>query len=367
MNYSDLAPAYIRAIAPYQPGKPISELERELGITGIVKLASNENPLGASPKAIEAARCALDEVGLYPDGNGFALKDALVDRYGVTHDQIVLGNGSNDLLELAARAFLTIGDKVVYSDHSFAVYALATQAVGASGVNVAAKDFGHDLDAMGKAAVEQGAKMIFIANPNNPTGTFLSGTALHDFMSVLPANILVVLDEAYNEYLPENNKYDSVSWLEEFPNLIISRTFSKAYGLASLRIGYAMANVQIIDMMNRVRQPFNVNSMAQAAAVAALGDKDFVQQTSTLNRNGMKQIEDGLVELGLEFIPSLGNFLCFKVEDEVGVYQRLLKLGVIVRPVANYGMPGYLRVSVGLGNENEVFLSALRQALGEQQ
>ncbi|MDX8385755.1 MAG: histidinol-phosphate transaminase [Gallionella sp.] len=367
MNYSELAPAYIRAIAPYQPGKPISELERELGITGIVKLASNENPLGASPKAIEAARLALDEIGLYPDGNGYALKDALVGRYGVTHDQIVLGNGSNDLLELAARAFLTVGDKVVYADHSFAVYALATQAVGASGISVVAKDFGHDLDAMGKAAVEQGAKIIFIANPNNPTGTFLSGVDLHGFMSALPANILVVLDEAYNEYLPESNKYDSVSWLEKFPNLIISRTFSKAYGLASLRIGYAMANKEVIDMMNRVRQPFNVNSMAQAAAVAALADKAFVQQSFELNRNGMKQVLDGLGKLELEFIPSFGNFVSFKVAGAEGIYRRLLELGVIVRSVANYGMPGYLRVSIGLKTENEVFLSALKQALGEQE
>jgi histidinol-phosphate aminotransferase len=367
MNYSELAPAYIRAIAPYQPGKPISELERELGITGIVKLASNENPLGASPKAIEASRLALNEIGLYPDGNCFELKDALVERYGVTHDQIVLGNGSNDLLELAARAFLTVGDKVVYSDHSFAVYSLATQAVGASGISVAAKDFGHDLDVMSKAAVEQGAKMIFIANPNNPTGTFLSGAALHDFLSALPTNILVVLDEAYNEYLPEDNKYDSVSWLEEFPNLIICRTFSKAYGLASLRIGYAMANVQVIDMMNRVRQPFNVNSMAQAAAVAALADKDFVQQTFVLNRNGMKQIVDALGKLGLEHIPSFGNFVSFKVAGAEVIYRRLLELGVIVRPVDNYGMPGYLRVSIGLEAQNEVFLSALKQTLGEQE
>jgi len=367
MNYSELAPAYIRAIAPYQPGKPISELERELGITGIVKLASNENPLGASPKAIKASRLALNEIGLYPDGNCFELKDALVERYGVTHDQIVLGNGSNDLLELAARAFLTVGDKVVYSDHSFAVYSLATQAVGASGISVAAKDFGHDLDVMSKAAVEQGAKMIFIANPNNPTGTFLSGAALHDFLSALPTNILVVLDEAYNEYLPEDNKYDSVSWLDEFPNLIICRTFSKAYGLASLRIGYAMANVQVIDMMNRVRQPFNVNSMAQAAAVAALADKDFVQQTFVLNRNGMKQIVDALGKLGLEHIPSFGNFVSFKVAGAEVIYRRLLELGVIVRPVDNYGMPGYLRVSIGLEAQNEVFLSALKQTLGEQE
>jgi len=366
MNYSDLAPSYIRAIAPYQPGKPISELERELGITGIVKLASNENPLGASPKAIAAARAALDEIGLYPDGNGFALKDALVQRYGVAHNQIALGNGSNDLLELAARAFLTVGDKAVYSDHSFAVYALATQAVGATGISVPAKNFGHDLEAMRKAAVEQGAKMVFIANPNNPTGTFLPGDELRDFLHALPANILVKLDEAYNEYLPEECRYDSVSWLREFPNLIISRTFSKAYGLASLRVGYALGNPQVMDMLNRVRQPFNVNSMALAAAVAALQDADFVRRTFELNRRGMAQITEGLTRLKLEYIPSFGNFIAFRIGNATAMYRRLLELGVIVRPIANYDMPDWLRVSIGLETENEKFLSALKQSLGEQ-
>jgi histidinol-phosphate aminotransferase len=367
MNYSELAPPYIRAIAPYQAGKPISELEREMGITGIVKLASNENPLGASPRAIAAARAALDEIGLYPDGNGFALKEALARRYGVAHDQVVLGNGSNDLLELSARAFLTVGDRVVYSDHSFAVYSLATQAVGAVGISVAARDFGHDLDAMRKAAVAQNAKMIFIANPNNPTGTFVSGAALHEFLRALPATILVVLDEAYNEYLPEACRYDSVKWLHEFPNLIISRTFSKAYGLASLRVGYALGDAQVMDMLNRVRQPFNVNSMAQAAALAAIQDTDFVQQTCALNQRGMKQITDGLTKLGLEYIPSFGNFVSFRIKDAMRIYRRLLESGVIVRPIANYAMPDYLRVSIGLETENEKFLSALKQILGEKQ
>jgi len=366
MNYSELAPAYIRAIAPYQPGKPISELERELGISGIVKLASNENPLGASAKAIAAARAALDEIGLYPDGNGFALKDALVKRYGVAHDQIVLGNGSNDLLELSARAFLTVGDKTVYSAHAFAVYALATQAVGATGITVPARDFGHDLDAMRSAAVAQGAKMIFIANPNNPTGTFLTGDALQKFLRALPGNILAVLDEAYNEYLPEECRYDSVKWLDEFPNLIISRTFSKAYGLASLRVGYALGDPQVMDMLNRVRQPFNVNSVAQAAAVAALQDTDFVEKTFALNLRGMKQIVDGLSGLGLEHIPSFGNFVSFRIADAMSIYRSLLQSGVIVRPVANYDMPDWLRVSIGLETENDKFLSALRQALGVQ-
>jgi histidinol-phosphate aminotransferase len=366
MNYSDLAPPYIRAIAPYQPGKPISELERELGITGIVKLASNENPLGASPQAVAAARAMLEEIALYPDGNGFALKDALAQRYGVAHGRIVLGNGSNDMLELAARAFLTIGDKAVYSAHAFAVYPLATQAVGATGVSVPAINFGHDLKAMLQAAVGQQAKLVFIANPNNPTGTFLSGAALMDFLRALPSNILVVLDEAYNEYLPEECRYDSVAWLKEFPNLIVSRTFSKAYGLAGLRVGYAFADAQVADMMNRVRQPFNVNSVAQAAAVAALQDEDFVRQTNQLNRRGMAQITGELGKLGLEYIPSFGNFVSFKIADAMAVYRRLLELGVIVRPIANYDMPGWLRVSIGLETENDKFLSALKRILGEQ-
>jgi histidinol-phosphate aminotransferase len=366
MNYSELAPAYIRAIAPYQPGKPISELERELGITGIVKLASNENPLGCSALATAAMHEAIKTIALYPDGNGFELKDALSRRYGVEHARIVLGNGSNDMLELAARAFLTVGDRAVYSDHAFAVYPLATKVVGATGVSVPAIDFGHDLKAMLKAAVELKAKLVFIANPNNPTGTFLSVVELLDFMRALPPQILVVLDEAYNEYLPEDKRYDSVAWLREFPNLIISRTFSKAYGLAGLRVGYAFADAQVIDMMNRVRQPFNVNSVAQAAAVAALQDTGFVRQTFALNLRGMEQITRGLVKLGLEYIPSYGNFVSFKIGDGMKMYRRLLELGVIVRPIASYDMAEYLRVSIGLETENEKFLSALQQILGEK-
>jgi histidinol-phosphate aminotransferase len=365
MNYCDLAPSYIRAISPYLPGKPISELERELGITGIVKLASNENPLGASAAAVAAMNEAIKTIALYPDGNGFELKDALVKRYGVTHANITLGNGSNDLLELVARAFLTPGDKVVYSDHAFAVYALATQAVGAIGISVPATSFGHNLPAMSAAAIEKQAKIIFIANPNNPTGTFLSGAELHAFLRTLPATILVVLDEAYNEYLPEDKRYDSVTWLKEFPNLMISRTFSKAYGLAGLRVGYALAHKQVTDMMNRVRQPFNVNSIAQAAATAALRDITFVKRTYELNLRGMAQITEGLKKLGLEFIPSYGNFVSFKIADAAKVFQQLLELGVIVRPIANYGMPDYLRVSIGLESENAKFLTALTHALGE--
>ena len=367
MNYCDLAPSYIRAIAPYQPGKPISELERELGITGIIKLASNENPLGASPAAVAAMQEAIKTIALYPDGNGFDLKDALVKRYGVAHANVTLGNGSNDLLELAARAFLTPGDKVVYSAHAFAVYALATQAVGATGITVpAAKGYGHDLPGMLKAAKDNKAKIVFVANPNNPTGTFLSADELLGFMRALPPEILVMLDEAYNEYLPEDKRYDSVSWLKEFPNLIISRTFSKAYGLAGLRVGYAMAHEQVTDMMNRVRQPFNVNSIAQAAAVAALRDTSFVKKTFDLNRRGMLQITEGLTRLGLEYIPSFGNFVAFRIGNATAMYRRLLELGLIVRPIANYDMPDWLRVSIGLESENAKFLSALEKCINEQ-
>ena len=367
MNYCDLAPSYVRSIAPYQPGKPISELERELGITGIVKLASNENPLGASPASVAAMQEAIKTIALYPDGNGFELKDALVKRYGVAHANVTLGNGSNDLLELAARAFLQPGDKVVYSAHAFAVYALATQAVGATGISVpAAAGYAHDLTAMLQAAKTPQVKMVFIANPNNPTGTFITPDELHAFMRGMPENVLVVLDEAYNEYLPEDKRYDSVAWLKEFPNLIISRTFSKAYGLAGLRVGYALAHEQVTDMLNRVRQPFNVNSIAQAAAVAALRDTSFVKKTYELNRRGMLQITEGLTKLGLQYIPSFGNFVAFRIGNATAMYRRLLELGVIVRPIANYDMPDWLRVSIGLESENAKFLSALEKAISEQ-
>jgi histidinol-phosphate aminotransferase len=365
MNLSELAPSYIRAIAPYQPGKPTSELERELGISDIVKLASNENPLGCSPKATAAMAEALKTIALYPDGNGFELKSALSRRYRVPAERMVLGNGSNDMLELAARAFLTVGDNAVYSAHAFAVYPLAIQAVGATGIKVPAVNFGHDLTAMLQAVMARRAKLVFIANPNNPTGTFLSAGDLLAFLRAVPSDVLVVLDEAYNEYLPPECHYDSVAWLTEFPNLIVSRTFSKAYGLAGLRVGYAFAHAEVADMMNRVRQPFNVNSVALAAAAAALEDEAFVRQTYELNRRGMAQITAGLEKLGLEYIPSYGNFICFRVGDGLKFYRRLLELGVIVRPVANYEMAEYLRVSIGTERENAKFLSALQQAIEE--
>lgn len=360
----DLAPGYIRSIAPYQPGKPISELARELGLdpNSIIKLASNENPLGVSPLAMQAMQNALADIARYPDGNGFELKRALSQRYGVGMAQIVLGNGSNDVLELAARAFLTPGLEAIYSQHAFAVYPLATQAVGATGIEVPARDFAHDVDAMLKT-VSTRTRLVFLANPNNPTGTLIRSAALLAFLRALSPRVIVVLDEAYNEYLPDDLKADSIGWLEQFPNLIITRTFSKAYGLAGLRVGYAFAHAGVADLMNRVRQPFNVNSISLAAATAGLDDREFVRRSFELNQSGMQRLMQGLAQLGLTYIPSFGNFVSFKVKDAAGVFRRLLQRGVIVRPIASYGMPDYLRVTIGLESENEHFLEALRRSL----
>ena len=363
MDICEITPSHIRTISPYAPGKPISELERELGLKDIVKLASNENPLGTSPKALKAAQDALLDASRYPDGNGFELKAAISARYGVQVESIVLGNGSNDLLELASRAFLEPGLSAVYSKHAFAVYALAVLAVGARGIETPAKNWGHDLDAM-LDNVGMDTRIVFIANPNNPTGTLLSKSEIESFLKRLPSSVVVVLDEAYNEYLPEGMDTESVKWLAQFPNLIITRTFSKAYGLAGLRVGFALANPELADMMNRVRQPFNVNSIAQAASIAALDDTAFLEKSREVNFSGMAQIMEGLDRLGLEHIPSFGNFLSFHVGKGGEIYQKLLNLGVIVRPIAGYGMPEHLRVSIGLEHENEKFLKALKRAIG---
>jgi histidinol-phosphate aminotransferase len=365
MSICDLAPGYIRDIAPYQPGKPISELARELGLeeAGIIKLASNENPLGVSPLAQRAIQGALAELARYPDGNGFELKRGLSRRHGVAPEHIVLGNGSNDVLEMAARAFLVPGLEAIYSQHAFAVYPLAVRAIGASGVEVPARDYGHDLAAM-RRAVGAKTRLVFIANPNNPTGTMVRPDELEAFLAALPQEVLVVLDEAYNEYLPDENlRPDSIGWLRRFPNLVVTRTFSKVYGLAGLRVGYACAAPGVADLMNRVRQPFNVNSIALAAAAAALEVKGFVRKSFVLNCSGMRQVTGGLKRLGLGFIPSYGNFVSFEVKDAAGVFNRLLRAGIIVRPVASYGMPRHLRVTIGLESENARFLASLENAL----
>ena len=363
----DLAPDYIRAIAPYLPGKPIAELAREMGLDAahIVKLASNENPLGPGPLALAAIQATLPELARYPDGNGYALKSTLAKHYAVAAEQIVLGNGSNDVLELAARALLTPHSSAIYSQHAFAVYPLVVQAMGARGIEVPAKDFGNDAAAL-LAAIQADTRMVFIANPNNPTGTLLQPDALHKLIDRIPRSVLVVLDEAYYEYLPASVAPDSVKWLQQFPHLMITRTFSKAFALAGLRIGFALAQPALADILNRVRQPFNVNSLAQAAAEAALSDTQHLQAGVTLNSLGMRQICDGLARLKLSVIPSYGNFVSFRLPRAAAVYQSLLHRGVIVRPIANYGLPDYLRVSIGLEKENEQFLGALADAIKEQ-
>jgi len=359
------APDYVQQLSPYIPGKPIEELAREYGLDpdDIVKLASNENPRGPSARVRDAIAAAAAGVTRYPDGNGFALKNALAARFGVTPEHIVLGNGSNDILELATQAFLRPGDEAVFSQHAFAVYPLATQARGGLGISVPARELGHDLPAM-RAAVTARTRMVFVANPNNPTGTWIEPAALRSFIASVPREVLVVLDEAYNEYLRPDQQSDSAAWLREHPHLLVSRTFSKAYGLAGLRIGYGLTDPDVAAMLNRVRQPFNVNSVAQAAALAALADVEYVAESAQINHAGLDQLTRGLAAMGVRYVPSHANFLLVHVGTAAGaVYEALLRQGVIVRPVANYGLPEHLRVSVGLPAENQCFLDALKVAL----
>ncbi|MDX1801808.1 MAG: histidinol-phosphate transaminase [Marinobacter sp.] len=365
IDYQQQAVAGVRALMPYQPGKPIDELAREYGLDPqtIIKLASNENPLGPSPVALDAARAALDDLCRYPDGNGFTLKSALAERLAVRPAQITLGNGSNDVLEVIARVFAGPGDEIVFSQYAFAVYPIVTQAIGATGVQVPARDWGHDLTAMAAAITEQ-TRLVFVANPNNPTGTVCPLSDIEQFLTRVPERVLVVLDEAYCDYLTGDEPDASLPLLARFPNLIITRTFSKAWGLAALRVGYALSSPTIADLLNRVRQPFNVDSVALAAATAVLDDHDYLERACTVNREGMVQLEQGFRQLGLDFIPSAGNFIAVDVGDQAGaIYQQLLARGVIVRPVGGYGMPHHLRVTIGLAGENARFLEALGQAM----
>lgn len=355
---------YVEAISPYQPGKPIEELAREFGMPAadIVKLASNENPAGVPESARRAMLAVLGDANRYPDGSSFGLKALLARHLDVPADWITIGNGSNDILEMAAAAMLAPGRSCVYAQYSFGAYALATQSRGARAIVVDALAYGHDLPRMAQA-VAADTRLVYLANPNNPTGTFAAADALEGFLAALRPDVLVVLDEAYNEYLPPALRYDAIAWVRRHPNLLVSRTFSKAYGLAGLRVGYGVAQPAVGALLNRVRLPFNVTSVAQAAAAAALLDADFVRQSYERNRAGLHALSTALAALGLQIIPSYANFVLVHVGPAARVYQELLARGVIVRPVASYGLPEWLRVSVGLPHENARFLQALPAAL----
>lgn len=365
-----LATKGVQALSPYQPGKPVDELEREYGVSNIIKLASNENPLGPSEKVIAAIQNELTELSRYPDGNAFVLKQALAKIHSVDINQITVGNGSNDILEILTRAFVTPEHEVVFSQHAFAVYPIVTQAVGAKAVVVPAKNWGHDLDAMQQAITDK-TRVIFIANPNNPTGTWLGKNDLAVFLQSVPENVLVVLDEAYFEYAANDTSAkdypNGVEWINQYSNLIVTRTFSKAYGLAGLRVGYSVSNSQVADVLNRVRQPFNVNSLALKAAEIALTDNEYLQSGIQLNAKGMTQLVTAFEKMALTYIPSVGNFICVAVaENAMKVYDDLLYEGVIVRPVANYEMPGYLRITIGTEIENDRFIAALKKVLNKE-
>ena len=349
----------VRGLTPYQPGKPIEELERELGLSHIIKLASNESPLGPSPKARAMAMVGLDELSRYPDGSGTDLRAALADIHCVAGECVTLGNGSNDILELVARLFVSAEHEVVFAEHAFAVYPLVTRAMGARAVEVPAQGGGHDLAAMA-GAIGARTRLVFIANPNNPTGTWNDAAALERFLAAVPENVIVVIDQAYAEYVDESGYPDCISWLARYPNLIVTRTFSKAHGLAGLRVGYGVSSAPIAELLNRVRQPFNVNTLALAAALASLEDDDHLQRSIEINRSGLRQLRAGFDAMGIEYLPSVANFLCFAVPgDAADVYAALLREGIIVRPLANYGLHRSLRVTVGLEDENTRFLDAL--------
>ena len=367
-DFLALALPGVQKLSPYVPGKPIEELAREFDLdpAQIIKLASNENPLGPAPMALKAIQQELPYLTRYPDGNGFALKQAISRRFGFDSAMITLGNGSNDILELLARAFVAPEHEVVFSQHAFAVYPIVTQAVGARAVEVPAVNWGHDLQAMA-AAVTPATRIIFVANPNNPTGTWVGRSELEAFLDQVPEHVLVVLDEAYTEYVDDQNALNGFDYVAKYRNLIVSRTFSKAYGLAALRVGYCVSHPDIADVLNRVRQPFNVNNLALAAAVASLSDNAYLEESRRANREGMIQLEQGFAEQGLSWIPSRGNFVAVDVgRDAAPVYQGLLRRGVIVRPVAGYGMPNHLRVTVGLPLQNQRFLDALAEVLADE-
>ncbi len=366
MSLTDLAPDYIRAIDPYVGGKPIAELARERGLdpAAIVKLASNENPLGMGARARAAVLAQVDGLARYTDDHAFELKAKLAAVHRVAASQIVLGNGSNDVLSVLGRTVLTPADSVVYSQYCFALYPLITRLAGARGIEVRAQEYGNDLPAMLKA-IEPATKIVFIANPNNPTGTLARAGDIVEFMEDCPGNVLVVLDEAYIEFLPAEKRVDSLALLRRFPNLVVTRTFSKAHGMAGLRMGYALCAPELAELMNRVRQPFNVNALAQAAAIAALDDIEHLRATVQNNFAGLRQLSEAFGRLSLPYIQSYANFVTFHCGDARALNEFLLERGVIVRPLASYGMTDSLRVSIGTEAENARFIEVLAEAMGD--
>jgi histidinol-phosphate aminotransferase len=355
---------HIQDLQPYNPGKPIQELERELGIAGAIKLASNENPLGPSPKAVAAIKEALGEVHRYPDGGCFYLKQALAPKLGIKPESIILGNGSDELIEIICRTFLTPGEQVIYADCTFVEYELVSKSFGAQEVRIPLKDFTYDLEAMAQAVTDK-TRLIFIANPNNPTGTMVNRPAFERFMGDIPPQVLVIVDEAYYEYVARADFPDTISYMQQGRNIITLRTFSKIYGLAALRVGYGIARPELISYMNRVRLPFNVNSLAQAAALAALTDEEHLAHSREVIRQGREYLYNQFEELGLDYVPSVANFVL--LDTKVGgqqVYQAMLREGVIVRPMGVYGLPGHIRVTIGTEGENRRLLAALKRALG---
>jgi histidinol-phosphate aminotransferase len=362
-KFASLAVSGVRGLSPYQPGKPIEELERELGIKNIIKLASNENPLGVPLSAVNAIQAALPQLALYPDGSAFNLKCKLASKLSIDTSQITVGNGSNELLDLIARVFLSPADNAVVSRHAFIVYPIAVKALGSTLKVAEAKNFGHDLEKMAEL-VDGNTKVVFIANPNNPTGNWLGIAEVEKFLSCIPESVIVVLDEAYHEYVDRPDYASGMTILDKFPNLIVSRTFSKAYGLAGLRVGYCISNPEIADLLNRLREPFNVNSLALAAAEAVLDDADYLSRGLAVNREGMRQLESGLHDLGLPFIESAGNFVLVDFgRDAMPVYEEFLREGIILRPVGVYELPNFLRVSIGLPDQNARFLSVCKKVL----
>lgn len=372
LDFSDLANLGVCELMPYTPGKPVEALERELGITDSIKLASNENPLGPSPKALMAVKECLDGLHLYPDASGFDLKTALAKKHQLPVECITLGNGSNDVLALLAQVFLSPAVGAMYSQYAFAVYPIVTQLMGAQHQQIKALSaehpmaMGHDLRAMYEA-ISDATRLVFIANPNNPTGTWLDGERLKDFVASLPPHVICVIDEAYTEYGQSARLGNASEWIESFPNLVVTRTFSKAYGLAALRVGYALSHPGIADLLNRARPPFNVNTLGLVAAKAALDDVSFIDHSRQTNAQGREQLVKGLTDFGVDTTPSAANFILAHFDREVTqINHDLLSAGVIVRPVGNYGLPNSLRITIGTPDQNERFLQALGEVLSAQ-